>query len=347
MSLGFGIVGSGMIARIHAQAIQAQEHGRLLACCDVRQDAAETFAREFGCRAYGSMEEFVRHADMEVVNICTPSGSHMEPAMAAAEAEKHLIIEKPLEITLERCDRIIDACERKGVLCSGIFQSRFSEVSRAIKKAVESGRLGRLILGDSYNKYFRTQEYYDKGGWHGTWKYDGGGALMNQSIHAIDLLLWLMGPVASVQALMATLGHERIEVEDTAIANVEFQNGAVGVIEGSTCVYPGFYKRIEIAGNRGSLVLVQDRLESWNMMDETEEDTAIREKFAGAVKTGGGAADPANVSFEGHRKQIRDVIDAVQNRRTPFVDAVEARKAVALILAIYESAKTGKRIELS
>jgi UDP-N-acetyl-2-amino-2-deoxyglucuronate dehydrogenase len=248
MSYGIGIVGTGLIAEFHARAISKAQGAHLAAVMSRTSERAAAFGERFGCRGYDSLEALLADPHVEIVSICTPSGAHLEPALAAIAAGRHLIIEKPLEISLERCDRILEAAERKGVLVSGIFQSRFYESSRVLKNAVEAGRFGRLVLGDAYVKWYRSQEYYS--GWKGTRRYDGGGALMNQSIHAIDLLQWMMGPVRSVQAVKATLAHQKIEVEDTAAAVLEFVSGACGVIEGSTAIFPGFLKRIEISGTR-------------------------------------------------------------------------------------------------
>ncbi|MCP4400946.1 MAG: Gfo/Idh/MocA family oxidoreductase, partial [bacterium] len=237
-------------------------------------------------------------------------------------------------------------CEKKNVKLTGIFPSRFHEVAQVVKKTLDKGRFGKLVLGDAYVKWYRSQEYYDKGGWHGTWKLDGGGALMNQSIHAIDLLQWFMGPVDSVSALTNTLGHERIEVEDVSVAALHFANGALGVIEGSTAVFPGFLKRIEISGTQGSAILEEENLKAWTFSEEKEEDKEILEKFEAKTETGGGAADPAAIGFHGHQRQFEDMIHAIETGNDPRVDGQEAKKAIEIILAIYQSAREGKRITL-
>jgi predicted dehydrogenase len=344
MSYGFGIVGLGLIADFHAKAIQAisGEKGELVACCSRSADKARGFAEKYGCRGYTDMGEFLADPGLDVVSICTPSGAHLEPALASAKAGKHVIVEKPLEITPRRCDRIIEACGHAGVSLAGVFQSRFSEVAGLVKAAVDQGRFGNLVLGDAYVKWYRSQEYYDEGGWHGTRALDGGGALINQSIHAIDLLLWFMGPVESVTAFIGTIGHQRIEVEDNAVAALRFRNGAFGVIEGSTAVYPGFFKRIEISGTKGSIVLEEETLKTWSFAEEDPEDEKIRTKYGAGSQTGGGAADPAAISFEGHRRQFEEFIIALDEGRPPLVDGREAEKAVGVIQAIYASAKKGK-----
>jgi UDP-N-acetyl-2-amino-2-deoxyglucuronate dehydrogenase len=343
---GFGVIGTGLIARFHAQAITEARGARLAGVLSRSPERAREFADQFHCRGHSSLEEMLAEPGLDVVSICTPSGAHLEPALQAVAAGKHLLVEKPLEITLRRCDAIIEAARQKGVRVGGIFQSRFYEGAQLLKKAVETGRFGRLVLGDAYVKWYRSQEYYDKGGWKGTRRLDGGGALMNQSIHAIDLLQWFMGPVATVQACKGVRGHERIEVEDTAVAALEFVNGAYGVIEGSTAAFPGFLKRLEISGTEGSAILEEEDLKLWKFEPGQREDEDIRRRYASRTKTGGGAADPGAISVEGHRRQYEEFVSALAEGRQPAVDAVEARRAVAIVLAIYRSAETGKKVRL-
>ncbi len=346
MGLGFGIVGVGMIAGFHARAIAESGCGRLVACCDIDAGRVQGFAAAHGCKGYTEVGAFLRHPGLDIVNICTPSGLHLEPALAAIEAGKHLLIEKPIEISLERIDRIIEAADRRRVTVAGIFQSRFREGARAVKKAVESGRLGRLVLGDAYVKWFRSQEYYDRGGWKGKIRIDGGGALMNQSIHAIDLLQWFMGPVAAVEAYKTTLAHQRIEVEDVAVAALRFANGALGVIEGSTAVWPGFLKRIELSGTAGSVTLEEDTVRTWSFAEERDEDREIRRRLGAADTAGGGASDPAAIDHTGHMLEFREIVASIEAGTPPLLDAREARKSVEIILAIYRSAETAREVVL-
>ena len=231
MATGFGVIGCGMIADFHARAIGDIRGAKLIGGFDSVTASADRFAKATGCKAYSSLKEMLADDAIDVVTIGTPSGAHMEPAVAAARAGKHVIVEKPLEITLRRCDKIIDECDKAGVTLSAIFPSRFHEPSIEIRRAIDQGRFGRLTVGDAIVKWYRTQEYYDSGAWRGTWKLDGGGALMNQAIHSVDLLTWLMGPVAEIRARTALLAHKKIEVEDVAMATLEFENGAMGIIE--------------------------------------------------------------------------------------------------------------------
>jgi len=346
MSYKFGIVGLGLIADFHGRAIEAMEGAEVYACMDFVEERVKSFSKEFGCRGYTNLEEMLSNPEIDIVTVCTPSGAHMEPSLKIIDAGKHLIVEKPMEITLDRCKRILKAAEGKGVRVATIFPSRFHEASKLIKNTIESNRFGKLVLGDAYVKWLRTQEYYDKGGWHGTKALDGGGALMNQSIHAIDLLQWFMGPVKSVKAYTDTIGHERIEVEDIAVAVLKFKNGALGVIEGSTSVYPGYLKKIEIAGTQGSIILEESDIKAWNFRGKTGEDENIIKRFSSTTESSGGVSDPGAISFKPHQRQFEDFIYSLDSGKRSVVEGEEGVKAVEIILAIYESAEKGKEVLL-
>jgi predicted dehydrogenase len=346
MAYGFGIIGCGMIARFHVHAIDDVKGAKLVGCFDTFSASADRLAAETGCKAFHRLEDMLADPRIHIVTIGTPSGSHLEPAVAAAKAGKHVIVEKPLEITLKRCDAIIAACKKSGVKLSTILPSRFHDGSRELKRAVDAGRFGQLTLGDAYVKWFRTQAYYDSGAWRGTWELDGGGALMNQAIHSVDLLTWLMGPVAEVQAQTATLAHERIAVEDTAVATLRFANGALGVIEASTAAFPGYLKRIEINGSEGSAMLEEEDLKHWDFAKSQKRDEAIREQMLKHRSTGGGAADPSAIGHHGHARQFADVVKAIRTNGRPAVDGAEGRRSVETILAIYKSAESGRPVSL-
>ena len=341
--IGFGIIGLGVIAETHFTAIEKNENCRFIGAFDMVPGKAEAFCEKHGKgKPYTDLEAFLSDPEIEVVTIATPSGYHLEPALAAISHKKHVIIEKPMEITPEIEKMILEKAKENGVIATGVFQSRFYEAPILIKKAIEEGRFGRLTLVDAQVKWFRSQEYYDSGAWRGTWKVDGGGALMNQSIHAIDLLQWFCGKDDEVQAYTATLSHERIEVEDTGVAVVRFKNGALGVIEGSTSVYPGFLKKIEICGTEGSAVLEEESLKVWSFKNERPEDEEIRREFSDKTKAGGGASDPKAINTLGHEREFCDVADAIINGREPKVSGESASEAVKIICAIYESARNGK-----
>ena len=346
MSVGIGIVGCGMIANFHARAIADAENAHLVGCFNRSTDKATAFAAEHGGKVYETLEEMIADPEVSALSICTPSGAHLDPAVAGAKAGKHILIEKPLEITTERCDAIIDACRESGVQLAVTFQSRFHESSQLMKSAIDRGRFGKVTMGDAYVKWFRSQEYYDSGAWRGTWALDGGGALMNQAIHSVDLLIWLMGPVSEISAMTGTMTHERIEVEDVAVATLRFASGALGVIEATTTAYPGALKRIEISGSNGTAILEEEDLKAWQFADENEDDQAIRERMEGRTQTGGGAGDPAAIGHHGHTMVFQDFASAILEDRQPSVDGAEGRRSVEVIQAIYESAKTGTIIRL-
>ena len=335
-----------MIANFHAKAIADIPDAKLVACFDMFPASADRLAESTGCKAYHDLDAMLADPEVTIVTICTPSGAHLEPAVAAAQAGKHVIVEKPLEVTLDRCDQIIAAADQNGVVLATIFPSRFHESSQLIKQAIEAGRFGTLTIGDSYVKWFRTQEYYDSGAWRGTWKLDGGGALMNQAIHSVDLLAWLMGDVVAINAQTATLAHERIEVEDVAMATLRFKNGALGVIEATTAAYPGALKRIEIHGTQGSAVLEEEDIKTWDFVETTEDDAALKQRMAGRTETGGGAADPAAIGHHGHTALFKDVLAAIDSGRKPLVSGQEGRRSVEIILAIYHAAETGTTVTL-
>src|SRR5262245_55154072 len=346
---GIAIVGCGMIARFHARALDEVPGTRIVALADTDVSRAHKFAVELGLesdRVYAELAPLLVRRDVDIVIVATPSGVHMPSAVAAAEAGKHVVVEKPLEITLERCDAIIDACNRNGVQLCTIFPSRFADANMALKAAVDAGKFGRLTLGETTCKWWRPQSYYDEGGWRGTKALDGGGALMNQAIHNVDLLLWMMGPATHVTGFTATLAHQRIEVEDTAVACLRFANGALGVIQATTSVHPGLPKTIAVHGDRGTAVIEQEDVLRWEFAPETEEDLAVRQRFAVKVGASGGSSNPAAISHVYHARQLADFVEALDTGRKPLVDGREGRRAVEVILAIYQSAETGRVVEL-
>lgn len=345
----FGIIGCGMIARFHAAAIKELPGAELVALQSRKEANADAVKQAVGSDAtyYPTVEALLKHPNLDVVILCTPSGNHLEPALLAAAAGKHIVVEKPLEITLERCDALIAACQKHGVKLCTIFPSRFADANITVKHAVDAGRFGRLTLGETTVKWWRTQQYYDEGGWKGTQALDGGGALMNQAIHNVDLLQWLMGPVEKISAMTAMLAHERIEVEDTAVACLQFKNGALGVIQATTSVWPGLPKTIGIHGNAGSAVVEQEDLLRWEFLKPQPDDETIRQRFAQKVGASGGSNNPAAISHEYHRRQLADFVTAIQENRPPMVDGMEGRKAVQIILGIYEAARTGREVRLT
>jgi UDP-N-acetyl-2-amino-2-deoxyglucuronate dehydrogenase len=345
---GFGIIGAGMIAHVHARAIKEIEKADLIGVFSTTKSKREAFAAKESCTAYNSLEDMLADERIQVVCICTPSGAHQDPALACLNAGKHCMVEKPLEVTLEKCDRIISKAKEKDLKLGVIFPSRFYDHALRLKSAMTSGKFGEIVLGDAYVKWHRSDAYYLSNAWRGTWELDGGGALMNQGIHSVDLLQWYMGPVESVQAFAGNRRHKGIAVEDTVVAVLRFANGAMGNIECSTAIFPGELKRIEINGTVGTAVLQESQLTRWEFLEPLAEDLQLNEEMkTSGLNHGGGASNPADISFVGHQRQLEDFIHAIAKNGSPLVDGVEGRKSVEIVLAIYESAKTGKLVSLN
>ncbi len=319
-----------------------ETNARLTGVYDTSAPACRTFAEAVGGIDWTTnLDEMLTREDVDIVNICTPSGTHADLAVKAARAGKHLIVEKPLDITLKQADRIIAAAQENDVKLTGIFPYRFKRGAKIAKEAVVQGRLGQLTLVDVHVKWHRSQEYYR--GWHGTWALDGGGALINQSIHGIDLLQWLGGRVDTVFGQIATLGHE-MEAEDTASAVLRFKNGALGVIQGATSCWPGDPARVEFHGTQGTIVLEEGRIVVWKLADGTpqEEETMLWLE----AQAGHTFDDPTAIPHAEHRMQIADMVEAVAQDRTPYITGIEARKAIEIIRAIYLSAQRGVAMHL-
>jgi len=342
------VIGCGHIGPHHANCYQGTREVQLAAVVDIVPERAEQVARKHGVPFYADFREVLKRKDIDIIDVCVPSGLHGTIAMAAAKAGKHCLSEKPLDVTPQRCDQIIRAFKKSGTTLGGIYQHRFADDSGRAKAAIEAGRLGHITLATCSTNWWRTQEYYDSGDWRGTWKLDGGGCLMNQGIHAIDLLVWLAGPVRSVTARTALLGHERIEVEDVAVATVEFASGALGIIQGTTTVFPGAAVRHEIMGTDGMIYLEDDVATLWKFRSETPADKpagkpAIRPVGAAGV---GAAAHWSNLSNDIFVRCMDNFARAIREGQPPLVTGEEHKKAVEVICAIYQSARTGKTVTL-
>ncbi|MGC9316556.1 MAG: Gfo/Idh/MocA family protein [Armatimonadota bacterium] len=334
--IGFGIIGCGVISGTHRKAIEEVDAAELVACCDIVEEKAKALAEEAGIgdNYYRDLEDMLERDDLHAVCVCTPSGMHSEQAITAANAGKHILCEKPLDVTLKKIDDMIAAADRNNVKLAGVFQRRTYDSTKRVREAVRTGKLGKLVLGDCYQKYFRSHEYYASGDWRATWELDGGGALMNQGVHGIDLIIHLMGPVARVTAIARRLVRN-IAVEDTAVALLEYENGALGVLEGTTSVTPGYGCKVEIHGDNGTIGLSGDNITMWDIPGEEEEGAA--EEGAGE----GTAADPTALTATGHVAHVQDLCEAIMEDREPAIPGHEARKAVEVIKAIYKSSREG------
>src|SRR5688572_23249817 len=340
--LGFGFIGADAIAGFHARAVAAANGGRLVGVASRRRFSAEDFAREHGIGfATDDVNQLLRQPGLDAVCITTPSALHLEPALAAIRAGKHLMIEKPIDSTVEGTDHILDTAAKAGVRVGSIFQARFGDAARQLKSAADAGRFGRMVLASCYVKWNRTPEYYS--GWKGRLAEDGGGALINQAIHGVDLLQWFAGMPVEVFGMTTRRVHTRIESEDTCVATLKFGSGAFGTIEASTALWPGFSRRIEICGENGSAVMEDDDITRWEFRSALPEDERIRATRESAAM-GSGAAAPMAIKFEGHLRQIQDFIDGIHQNRPFFIEGREARNAVALVRAIYDSAASGRPV---
>ena len=344
--LGFGIVGAGVIANYHVAAIKelaGRLDVRLVGVLDVIAESAKTFADRHGLPFHSSDPAvFFAHPEIDVVCVTTPSGAHLEPSLAAVRAGKHLIVEKPLEITTARVDQILASAQKGNVKVAAIFQARFSEGARAVKKAIDDGRFGRISLCSAYVKWHRAPAYYH--GWKGTIKLDGGGAIMNQAIHAVDLLQWFGGMPSEVFSWNTRRVHLGIEAEDTACALLKYPDGALGTLEATTAAYPGWERRIEICGEFGSAAIEDDRILKWEFEETREEDAELLATTT--TESASGAGSPTQISHKGHLVQIEDMVLALQNDKPLLVDGTQARNTVAVVQAFYESAKTGTPVKI-
>lgn len=339
--LGFGIWGTGMIAEFHARALAEMTGVKLVSAYNRTSAKGREFAAKHGVDFAETPESLLANPAIDVVCLCTPSGDHLGPATACAKAGKHVVVEKPLEVTLARCDALIAACDKAGVVLAGILPRRFGAGAVALKAALAAGRFGRLTMAGALIPWWRTQAYYDSAAWRGTYRLDGGGALMNQGIHTIDLLLWLMGPVKRVSATAGLMAHEGVEVEDVAAGWIEFADGARATLAGSTACWSssGFPAEIRIHGTKGSAVLRDDKLSAFDFDPPLPADATL---VAPAVDGGGaGANDPKAIGHAWHRSNLEDAVSAIRAGRRPSVDGAQGRIAVEVILALYQSAQAG------
>jgi UDP-N-acetyl-2-amino-2-deoxyglucuronate dehydrogenase len=331
-----GIVGAGNISDTHARAATAIPGVTIAAVVGDNAAKAAALASRFGATAYQDFTAFLAHRPMDIVSIGSPSGLHAAQTIAAVERGLHAIVEKPLDVTTDRVDAVIAAADRANVKVGVFFQDRLKPAMVDLKTAIDEGRLGTPVLASGRVKWYRPPEYYGESRWRGKMALDGGGALMNQGVHTVDLLLWLLGPVARVRAATATRVHA-IEVEDTAAAILEFESGALGVIEAATSVYPGYARRVEVTGSEGTIVLEDDRLVRIDLRSSTSH-------LVPAESAGESAASPVVSDATPHRRVLENFLAAIRTGAPLACDAREGRRSVAVVEAIYESARTGQAV---
>ncbi|HET6862011.1 MAG TPA: Gfo/Idh/MocA family oxidoreductase [Pyrinomonadaceae bacterium] len=337
-----GILGGGGISETHARAAQAVGGIEIVAFAGRNVESLRRLAAKFGGVPYTNLVEFFRHKPMDAVIIGSPSALHSEQGIAAAERGLHVLVEKPIDVTVERADALIAACERADVKLAVCYQDRFAPDSVRLKQFIDRNGLGKILLVTSHVKWYRPPEYYSTSGWRGKPEFDGGGALMNQGVHTIDLLLWLLGDVKSVFALSRTSLHD-IESEDTLVATIEFANGAVGTLEAATSAFPGYERRVEITGSEGTIIFKHDRI--------VAADLRSASAFPGGLSdqqndTNRSANSPIVSDVSGHKSIIQDFLHAIRSNTVPRCDGREGRRSVALVQAIYKSAELGKPLNL-
>lgn len=322
----FAILGTGLAAGFHAEAIKNIPDARVFCVADYNVDRAAYFAEKYDAKVFASFDEMLDSADVDAVCICTPSGYHKEQAIKALKSGKHVVLEKPMALNTADADEIIAAVEKAGVALTGVFQNRFLPDVQKAKEVFESGALGKIVFCDLSMKYWRDPEYYASSDWRGTLKHDGGGALINQGIHGVDMLLYIVGDAKVRFAKVKTSFHD-IEAEDTAVALLDFDNGATGTLHASTCAYPGFNRRIEIIGTEGCMILSEGNIERLVVGKETLID--------GSVQKRGSSADHTVMDTTCHTIQLKNFIKATRGEEKLFVDGREARRALALIEEVY------------
>jgi predicted dehydrogenase len=341
--LGFGLLGTGLIAPFHAKAIQASGVARLVGASDLYADRLERFTGEFKCKAYASLEQMLLDPDVQVVNILTPNHLHAHAVLQAVRAGRHVLVEKPPAMSLREMDKMQKACAAAGVKIGVVLQCRTRRAVQAIRQAILEGRFGQILHADAYMKWFRSSHYYTADAWR-MQRRSGAGVTIQQAFHYIDLLQYLVGPVKKVHAQMTNLAHAGIPLEDTALAFVTYQNGARGVVQASTALWPGTDLRIEVNGENGTAIMVGERIDTWKFKDDRPDDADIRHYGSAAVATG--STGPADLGFRDHQAVIEDMVDAIQSDREPMITLASVRPTLEWALAMYQSAKLDAAVTL-
>jgi len=342
-SIGFGILGAGLVAPFHAKALQEAEGGRTVAFCDVDKARADKLAAEYSAKAYYSLDDMLKDPEIDVVNVCLPNHLHHDAVVRSARAGKHVLTEKPPAMTLRETDNMIRTCKEAGVKFGCTVQSRVRKSIQAIRQAIGAGRFGRLLHADTYMKWFRTQEYYHTDPWRSSRK-SGAGVTVQHAFHYIDLLQYLAGPAARVEARMTNLAHPSVRLEDTVIGLITFANGAQGVVEASTAFWPGTDVRVEINGTDGTAIMSGERMLTWKFKEERPEDEEIRGYGSATQQTG--AAGPTAFGYQDHKTVIQDMIDAIRQDREVVIPVESVRPTVEIVIAMYQSAARLEPVEL-
>lgn len=339
--VGFGLIGCGFIGQLHADVIASLPNARLVACCDTTSATGHSVADRYACRFYSDIQCMLMDDDVDVVTICLPSGLHCDAAILAARAGKHILCEKPIDIDMDRAQAMVDTARNSGVKFGVIMQHRFDPAMLLLRRSLNDGTLGRVLWGASRTLWYRNDQYFANP-WRGTWSVDGGGALINQSVHYIDLLLSVLGDVQSVSAKCRTLLHHQIETEDVGVANLEFVNGCIGTIEGTTAAYPGHYAELAVFCENGTMIIRNDELLSYQLKSGKNDDfeALLNPEKANAMN------DSPDISSDSHRRQYEDFVQAVIDDRKPLVTGEDALKSLRVIKSIYRASREKREIYL-
>jgi predicted dehydrogenase len=333
-----GFIGGGNITETHVRAAQAIPEVQIAAVCGSNEKKVSALCRQYGGSSYTDFQQFLTHRPMDLVIIGSPSALHADQGIAAAEHGLHVLVEKPIDISAERADALIDAAKRAGVKLGVIVQDRLKPDILRLKNWLDSGKLGRPILVEASVKWYRPPEYYSGSKWRGTVALDGGGALINQGIHTVDLLVYLLGDISRVQAVTATSLHN-IEGEDTCVATFEFDNGALGVLHATTAAYPGYPRSLEITGSEGTVRIEQDRITRVDLRTQVPEMSQTE-----AADQNASSNSPVVSDVRGHQRIIQDFIESIQTGRPPVCDGEEGRRTLAVVEAIYRAARSKNRV---
>ncbi len=339
--INLGIIGGGNISATHARAASEIEGLKIAAVYGTNHEKCARLSKDYGATAYANLDSFFKHRPLDLVAIGSPSGLHAEQGIAAAQSGLHVLVEKPLDITTERADALIAECDRANVKLGVFFQDRVAPDLCKLKDLIDTGGLGEPILATAQVKWFRSPEYYGSSRWRGTWALDGGGALINQGVHTVDLLLWLLGDITRVSARAITALHN-IEVEDTLVATLEFANGAIGTLEASTAIYPGYPRRLELCGSAGTIIVEHDRIIAAN----------LRESGEGLINKESEERNPSSTSpvvsnVSGHRRILEDFLLAIETNSSPRCNGLEGRRSVEVVQALYESSRHARPVVIN
>ncbi|MBI3280082.1 MAG: Gfo/Idh/MocA family oxidoreductase [Acidobacteria bacterium] len=333
-----GIIGTGAISHKHAQAYRNIGF-EVAACTDINEAAGRKFADTWGGEFVQSYEQVCRHSRVDYVDLCTFPDFRLQPIQICAETRKHIQVQKPISTDLETARRMIDTAKAAGIVLGVVSQHRFDDSVQFLKKAIEGGRLGKILQADAYVKWYRSPEYYGRP-IKGSWQTEGGGALINQAIHQVDVLLYLVGPVRELYANWQLGALHKIESEDVINVLLRYRSGATGIIQAATAFWPGYSERVEIHGTKGSATITGDKLTGWDVQNDSGEPPPL------AAEVASGSSDPMAISLEPFERQFRDFGEAIAGRREPLVSGEEGYRALEVVISSYNSCRQGRKIQL-